>query len=121
LSGIGQFENNRRFPYYLQRGRSADRASAGSRPFLYELEGLLNEATTQEETRELTHPGIEKFTFTEIAHCIGYEWAMLLGTAETDWHKNIPALGVVERDPLRVVHLHARTELVWLHAYGELQ
>jgi hypothetical protein len=57
----------------------------------------------------------------EIAHCIGYEWAMLFGATETDWHKNIPALGVVERDPLRVVHLRARTELVWLHAYGELQ
>jgi hypothetical protein len=46
---------------------------------------------------------------------------MLFGATETDWHKNIPALGVVERDPLRVVHLRARTELVWLHAYGELQ
>jgi hypothetical protein len=50
----------------------------------------------------------------EIAHDIGYEWAMLLGAAETDWHLDVP--NMPERNPLRVVHLHARTELVWLHA-----
>jgi len=50
-----------------------------------------------------------------IAGRIGYEWAMFLGACETDWHRHAPdAL----REPLRVVHLHARTELVWLHARG---
>src|SRR5262245_12040788 len=52
----------------------------------------------------------------EIATWIGYEWAMPLRACETNWHKDIPALKVSERDPLRVVHKCARTELVWLHA-----
>jgi hypothetical protein len=52
----------------------------------------------------------------EIANKIGYEWAMLLGACETNWHTDIPALVVSKRDPLRVVHKCARTELVWLHA-----
>ena len=61
----------------------------------------------------------------EIAHHIGYEWAMMLGACQTEWHveKSIGALNVSKRDPLRVVHLHSRTELVWLHArvlYGFL-
>lgn len=48
-----------------------------------------------------------------IAHHIGYEWAMLLGACDTEWHK----IGNLRRrSPLRVVHEHARTELVWLHA-----
>jgi hypothetical protein len=57
-------------------------------------------------------------TLHKIAHHIGYEWAMLLGAAATSWHSQdtIRALKVSERNPLRVVHLHARTELVWLHA-----
>jgi hypothetical protein len=56
-----------------------------------------------------------------IAHHIGYEWAMLLGAANTEWHKSPPE--VHEKNPLLAIHLHARTELVWLHArvlYGFL-
>jgi hypothetical protein len=47
----------------------------------------------------------------KIANRVGYEWAMLLGACNTEWHEtvNLP-------QPLRVVHEHARTELVWLHA-----
>jgi len=50
----------------------------------------------------------------EFAHDIGYEWAMVLGASETDWHKIVDVLA--ERAPLRAVHNYARTELVWLHA-----
>jgi hypothetical protein len=50
----------------------------------------------------------------EFAHHIGYEWAMLLGASETDWHKTVDALD--KRAPLRAVHKYATTELVWLHA-----
>ena len=49
-----------------------------------------------------------------IAHHIGYEWGMLLGAAETAWHVDgsINALGVSKSNPQRVIHLHARTELL---------
>jgi hypothetical protein len=49
----------------------------------------------------------------QIAHHIGYEWAMFLGATETSWHEHAPE---APRAPLHVVHKHARTELVWLHA-----
>jgi hypothetical protein len=53
-----------------------------------------------------------------IAGRVGYEWTMMLGAADTSWHLDmtLQALNLPEKAPLRVVHSHARTELVWLHA-----
>jgi len=54
-----------------------------------------------------------------IAGRVGYEWTMMLGAADTSWHLDttLQTLNhVPEKAPLRVVHSHARTELVWLHA-----
>ena len=53
-----------------------------------------------------------------IAGRVGYEWTMMLGAADTSWHLDttLQTLNLPEKAPLRVVHSHARTELVWLHA-----
>jgi hypothetical protein len=51
-----------------------------------------------------------KVNLRKTAGVIAYEWAMLLGASDSNWHHlKVPA------GPLAVVHAHARVELVWVH------